>query len=55
MTDPKNDEREERTDDELKLPEERVDDLEPGEEEAADVKGGAFKQAWPTKLDGGPG
>jgi hypothetical protein len=54
MTDPKRDEREQRTDDdELKLPEERVDDLEPGEDEAADVKGGTLRQAWPTKYSGG--
>lgn len=31
---------EERRDDELKAPEERVEDLEPDEDESGDVKGG---------------
>jgi hypothetical protein len=52
MDDPKTRERDERTDDELKLPEDRVEDLEPGEDEAADVKGGIIN-AWPKKYDGG--
>jgi len=51
MTDPKTGDREERADDELKLPDERVDDLEPSEDEAADVKGGLIN-AWPKKYTG---
>jgi hypothetical protein len=36
----------ERGDDALKSPQERVEDLEPGEEESADVKGGATYDWW---------
>jgi len=52
MTDPKT-ERDERSDDELKLPEDRVEDLEPAQDEAADVKGGIIN-AWPKKYTGTP-
>lgn len=41
--------REQRSDD-FKLPEERVEDLEPREEDSAEVKGGAF----PKKVEFGP-
>ena len=52
MTDPKREERDQRGDDDLKVPEDRVEDLEPGEDEAGDVKGGAFKQGFPIKWSG---
>ncbi len=39
----------EAKDEEVKLPEERVEDLEPEREDEADVKGGAFKQGFPIK------
>ena len=48
MEDPKTEARDDRPDDDLELPDEHVDDLEPGEDEAADVKGGA----WPKKYSG---
>lgn len=41
------DEQEGRPDD-LKLPEERVEDLEPREDDSAEVKGGG----WPVKYQG---
>jgi hypothetical protein len=40
----------ERRDDELKTPEERVEDLAPDQEESADVKGGAATNWW-QKVD----
>ncbi|MEX2194023.1 MAG: hypothetical protein WD844_01940 [Thermoleophilaceae bacterium] len=49
MDERKQDAGERRQDDELKLPAQRVEDLEPDEEESADVKGGA----WPKKYEGG--
>jgi hypothetical protein len=38
--------------DDVQLPEEPVEDLEPGTDESQDVGGGAFKQGWPTKWTG---
>jgi hypothetical protein len=44
-------ERDARAQDDVTLPEERVEDLEPEEKDAAEAKGGA--QGFPTKWEGG--
>jgi hypothetical protein len=38
--------------DDVQLPDEAVEDLEPGDEETSDVSGGAFKQGFPMKWSG---
>ena len=45
----------ERADDELKLPNDRVDDLEPDEDQSADVTGGRQVYQWWQKVEGGGG
>jgi hypothetical protein len=48
------DEHREGDQEDVKLPEEPVEDLEADEEESADVKGGTFKQGFPVKWQGAP-